>query len=115
MPILDGSGNNLDAPNLRRVSQALQQIANKVDLTAVLACRDLYGSLVSECSMGMIQLVRASTQDVLNVLPVILQGGATQCSPLPGAVPADGEARRPCLVGLRSRFTYVNLCSNSQS
>jgi hypothetical protein len=38
-----------------------------------LACQDLYTSLVSERSTGMIQLVRASTQDVLNAPPVILQ------------------------------------------
>ena len=72
MLILDESGNNLDAPNLRRVSQALQQIADKVDLTMVPACQDLHTSLVSERSTGIIQLVRVSTQDVLNA-PVILQ------------------------------------------
>ena len=74
MLILDESGNNLDAPNLRQVSQALQQIADKVDLTMVPACQDLHTSLVSERSTGIIQLVRVSTQDVLNA-PVILQEG----------------------------------------
>ncbi len=41
MLVLDESGNNLNAPNLRRVSQALQQITDKVGLTMVLACQDL--------------------------------------------------------------------------
>lgn len=41
MLIFDESGNNLDAPNLRRVSRALQQIADKVGLTMVLAWQDL--------------------------------------------------------------------------
>jgi hypothetical protein len=39
----------------------------------VLACQDIYTSLVSERSTGMIQLVRASPQDVLNAAPVVLQ------------------------------------------
>jgi hypothetical protein len=73
MLILDESGNNLDAPNLRRVSQALRQIAEKYGLTMVLACQDLYTSLVSEHSTGVIQLVRASPGDVLNAPPVVLQ------------------------------------------
>jgi hypothetical protein len=73
MLILDESGNNLDAPNLRRVSQALRQIAERYGLTMVLACQDLYTSLVSEHSAGVIQLVRASPEDVLNAPPVILQ------------------------------------------
>jgi len=73
MLILDESGNNLDAPNLRRVSQALRQIAEKYGLTMVFACQDLYTSLVSEHSAGVIQLVRASPEDVLNAPPVILQ------------------------------------------
>jgi hypothetical protein len=73
MLILDESGNNLDAPNLRRVSQALRQIAEKYGLTMVLACQDLYTSLVSEHSAGVVQLVRASPGDVLNAPPVILQ------------------------------------------
>lgn len=38
----------------------------------VLACQDLYTSPVSERSTDMIQLVRASTQGVLNAPPVIL-------------------------------------------
>ena len=74
MLILDESGNNLDAPNLRRVSQALRQIADKYGLTMVLACQDLYTSLVSERSTAMIQLVRTSPEDVLNAAPVVLQG-----------------------------------------
>jgi hypothetical protein len=73
MLILDESGNNLDAPNLRRVSQALRQVADAYGLTMVLACQDLYTSVVSERSTGMIQLVRASPQDVLNAAPVVLQ------------------------------------------
>jgi hypothetical protein len=73
MLILDESGNNLDAPNLRRVSQALRQIAEKYGLTMVLACQDLYTSLVSEHSAGVIQLVRASPGDVLNGPPIVLQ------------------------------------------
>jgi chromosome segregation protein len=73
MLILDESGNNLDAPNLRRVSQALRQIADKYGLTMVLACQDLYTSLVSERSTGMIQLVRTSPEHVLNAAPVVLQ------------------------------------------
>ena len=73
MLILDESGNNLDAPNLRRVSQALRQIADKYGLTMVLACQDLYTSLVSECSTAMIQLVRTSPEYVLNAAPVVLQ------------------------------------------
>jgi hypothetical protein len=73
MLILDESGNNLDAPNLRRVSQALRQVADKYGLTMVLACQDLYTTLVSEHSTGVIQLVRASPADVLNAPPVILQ------------------------------------------
>ena len=83
MLILDESGNNLDAPNLRRVSQALRQVACKYGLTMVLACQDLYTSLVSERSTGMIQLVRASSQDVLNAAPVISRKRMTQCSPGP--------------------------------
>ena len=73
MLILDESGNNLDAPNLRRVSQALKQIAQKYGLTMVLACQDLYTSLVSEHSAGVIQLVRSSQEEVLNEPPVLLQ------------------------------------------
>jgi hypothetical protein len=73
MLILDASGNDLDAPKLRRVSQALQQIADKVGLTMVLACQDLYTNLVSERSTGMIHLVQVSAQDALNAPPVILQ------------------------------------------
>lgn len=73
MLILDESGNNLDAPNLRRVSRALRQVADAYGLTMVLACQDIYASLVSEHSTGMIQLVRASPQDVLNAVPVVLQ------------------------------------------
>ena len=55
------------------MSLALQQIADKVGLTMVLVCQDFYTSLVSERSTGMIQLVRVSTQGVLNAPPVILQ------------------------------------------
>ena len=73
MLILDESGNNLDAPNLRRVSQALRQIAEMYGLTMVLACQDLYTSLVSEHSAGVIQLVRTLPGEVLNAPPVILQ------------------------------------------
>jgi hypothetical protein len=73
MLILDESGNNLDAPNLRRVSHALKQIAEKYGLTMVLACQDLYTSLVSEHSASVIQLVRSSPGHVLNAPPVILQ------------------------------------------
>jgi hypothetical protein len=43
------------------VSQALQQIADKVGLTMVRACQNLYTGLVSERSTSMIQLVRVST------------------------------------------------------
>lgn len=69
--ILDESGNNLDAPNLRRVSQALRQVAEKYGLTVVLACQDLYTDLVAEQAAGMIQLVRSSPGDALNAPPVI--------------------------------------------
>jgi len=74
MLILDESGNNQDAPNLRRVSQALRQVADEYGLTMVLACQDLYTSLVSEHSTAMTQLVRTSSEDVLNAAPVVLQG-----------------------------------------
>ncbi|MGH3246535.1 MAG: hypothetical protein ACRDOI_10030 [Trebonia sp.] len=73
MMILDESGNNLDVPNLRKVSQALRQVADAYGLTMVLACQDIYTSLVSKHSTGMIQLVRSSEADVLNAPPVILQ------------------------------------------
>jgi chromosome segregation protein len=73
MLILDESGNNLDVPNLRKVSQVLRQVADTYSLTMVLACQDIYTSLVSKHSTGMIQLVRPSEADVLNAPPVILQ------------------------------------------
>jgi hypothetical protein len=73
MLILDESGNNLDSPNLRRVSQALRQVAGEYGVTMVLAYQDLYSSLVSERSTGMIGLVRASRENLLNAPPVILQ------------------------------------------
>jgi hypothetical protein len=73
MLILDESGNNLDVPNLRKVSQALRQVADAYGLTMVLACQDIYTSLVSKNSTGMIQLVRPSEAYVLNAPPVILQ------------------------------------------
>lgn len=72
MLILDESGNNLDGPNLRRVSQALKQVAEKYGLTVVLACQDLYTDIVSEYSAGVIQLVRVSDEEPLNVPPAIL-------------------------------------------
>lgn len=71
MLVLDESGNNLDAPNLRRVSQALRQVAEKYGLTVVLACQDLYTDLIAEQAAGMIQLVRSSPGDALNAPPVI--------------------------------------------
>jgi hypothetical protein len=71
MLILDESGNNLDAPNLRRVSQALRQVSEKYGLTVVLACQDLYTDLVAEHSAGVVQLVRSSPGHVLNAPPVI--------------------------------------------
>jgi len=73
MLILDESGNNLDAPNLRRVTTVLKQVADKYGLTVVLACQDVYTHLVTPHSAGMIQLVRASSTHVLNAAPVILQ------------------------------------------
>jgi hypothetical protein len=55
------------------VSRALRQVADAYGLTVVLACQDIYTSLVSEHSTGMVQLVRTSLQDVLNAAPVVLQ------------------------------------------
>jgi ABC-type cobalamin/Fe3+-siderophores transport system ATPase subunit len=74
MLILDESGNNLDGPNLTRVSRVLRQVSEKYGLTVVLACQDLYTDLVAEHSAGMIQLVRSSPKDALNTPPVIIQG-----------------------------------------
>ena len=74
MLILDESGNNLDGPNLTRMSRVLRQVAEKYGLTVVLACQDLYTDLVAEHAAGMIQLVRSSLRDALNVPPVIIQG-----------------------------------------
>jgi hypothetical protein len=71
--ILDESGNNLDAPNLRKTATVLKQVAYKYGLTVVLACQDVYTHLVTPHSAGMIQLIRASPADVLNAAPVILQ------------------------------------------
>jgi ABC-type branched-subunit amino acid transport system ATPase component len=71
--ILDESGNNLDAPNLRKITTVLKQVADKYGLTVVLACQDVYTHLVTPHSAGMIQLVRASSTHVLNAAPVILQ------------------------------------------
>jgi hypothetical protein len=45
--ILDESGNNLDGPNLTRVSTVLQQVAERYGLTVVLACQDLYTDRVA--------------------------------------------------------------------
>ena len=73
MLILDESGNNLDAPNLRKITTVLKQVADKYGLTVVLACQDVYTHLVTPHSAGMIQLVRASSTHVLNAAPVILQ------------------------------------------
>lgn len=70
--ILDESGNNLDGPNLRRVSHALKQVAEKYGLTVVLACQDLYTDIVTEYSAGVIQLVRVSDEEPLNAPPAIL-------------------------------------------
>ena len=39
----------------------------------VLACQELYTSLVSEHSTGMTHLVRISPEDTLNAAPVVLQ------------------------------------------
>jgi hypothetical protein len=72
MLILDESGNNLDGPNLRRVSHALKQVAEKYGLTVVLACQDLYTDIVAEYSAGVIQLVRISDEEPLNAPPAIL-------------------------------------------
>jgi ABC-type cobalamin transport system ATPase subunit len=58
MPILDESGNNLDGPNLTRVSRVPRQVSGRYGLTVVLACQDLYTDVVPEHSAGMIQLVR---------------------------------------------------------
>lgn len=74
MLILDESGNNLDGPNLTRVSRVLRQVAEKYGLTVVLACQDLYTDLVVEHAAGMIQLVRSSPKNALNVPPAIIQG-----------------------------------------
>ena len=70
--ILDESGNNLDGPNLRRVSHALKQVAAKYGLTVVLACQDLYTDIVAEYSAGVTQLVRVSDEKPLNAPPAIL-------------------------------------------
>jgi len=74
MLVLDESGNNLDGPNLTRVSRVLRQVAGRYGLTVVLACQDLYTDLVAEHAAGMIQLVRSSLKDALNAPPVIIQG-----------------------------------------
>lgn len=74
MLILDESGDNLDGPNLTRVSRVMRQVSEKYGLTVVLACQDLYTDLVAEHSAGMIQLVRSSPKDALNAPPVIIQG-----------------------------------------
>ncbi len=68
MLILDESGNNLDGPNLTRVSTVLQQVAEAYGLTVVLACQDIYPVRVARHGAGMIQLLRSSPDDPLNAL-----------------------------------------------
>lgn len=72
MIILDESGNNLDGPNLSKVSAVLQQIAKTHGLTIVLACQDIYTDRVARYSAGTIQLLRHSRSDALNAPPAIL-------------------------------------------
>jgi hypothetical protein len=60
MLILDESGNNLDGPNLTRVSTVLRQVAEAYGLTVVLACQDIYTDRVARHGAGMIQLLRPS-------------------------------------------------------
>jgi energy-coupling factor transporter ATP-binding protein EcfA2 len=74
MLILDESGNNLDGPNLTRVSAVLRQVAEKYGLTVVLACQDIYTDRVARYGAGMIQLLRPSPHDPLNAPPNILHG-----------------------------------------
>ncbi len=69
MLILDESGNNLDGPNLARVSAVLQRVAEAYGLTVVLACQDLYTDRVARYGAGMIQLLRPSPQEPLNSPP----------------------------------------------
>jgi energy-coupling factor transporter ATP-binding protein EcfA2 len=69
--ILDESGNNLDGPNLTRVSAVLRQVAERYGLTVILACQDLYTDRVARHSAGMIQLLRPSPGDTLNAPPAI--------------------------------------------
>ncbi|WP_261566804.1 hypothetical protein [Frankia gtarii] len=74
MLILDESGNNLDGPNLGKVSRVLQQVAEKYGLTVVLACQDIYTDRVARYGAGMIQLLRPSPYDPLNAPPDIIHG-----------------------------------------
>lgn len=74
MLILDESGNNLDGPNLTRVSTVLHQVARKYGLTVVLACQDLYTDRVARHGAAMIQLLRPSPRDPLNAPPDVSHG-----------------------------------------
>ena len=74
MLILDESGNNLDGPNLTRVSTVLQNVAKKYGLTVVLACQDLYTDRVARHGAGMIHLLRPSPRDPLNAPPDVSHG-----------------------------------------
>ncbi|MFC0030112.1 hypothetical protein ACFFMM_11325 [Micromonospora chaiyaphumensis] len=74
MLILDESGNNLDGPNLTRVSAVLQQVAKRYGLTVVLACQDLYTDRVARHGAAMIQLLRPSPRDPLNAPPAVSHG-----------------------------------------
>lgn len=72
--ILDESGNNLDGPNLTKVSAVLKQVAMTYGLTVVLACQDVYTDRVARHGAGMIQLLRPSLHDPLNAPPTVVHG-----------------------------------------
>ncbi|MDX8035869.1 hypothetical protein SK803_37205 [Lentzea sp. BCCO 10_0856] len=74
MLILDESGNNLDGPNLSKVSAVLKQISETHGLTIVLACQDIYTDRVARFSAGVIQLLRHSRSDALNAPPTMMHG-----------------------------------------
>lgn len=74
MLILDESGNNLDGPNLSKVSEVLKQISETHGLTIILACQDIYTDRVARFSAGTIQLLRHSRSDALNAPPTIMHG-----------------------------------------
>jgi ABC-type cobalamin/Fe3+-siderophores transport system ATPase subunit len=73
--ILDESGNNLDSPNLTRVSTVLRQVAERYGLTVVLACQDLYTDRVARYAASMIQLLRPWPENPLNDPPAITHSG----------------------------------------